>query len=453
MNSTRRGTLAATLAGALLATTAVAADAKPPKRPDLVVSSLAVVAGAPHPGAQLKLADASANIGLGRAQKQSVTALYLSKDAKLDVFDTPLGARTLAKLRAGRISKGAVAVKLPKAAAAGSYRIFACADARRRLTERSELNNCRSIKLAISPVKPPGGKPGGGGPGGPPSGNGNGPLAYLTLYPPHVTLAVDQSVMTPTTVFAQDFGADVTYQVEGYDANGHDLGDFTDQTKFENPAGSCAGATCSTKTAGVQTVTGSVGTAQGTAEVEGWKSRVVCRGENYDIDGLDSNGCETAQPSPHHTTFATARSLGAATCNDNLSYNNFSGTILTDPHNHAYPLIDGFANRSAPEWYSVQALGSIGLACDNDYRMTIATSGGTSNQKCYRLSMKVHADSSAYQQPFYATYSVDVSGHGKGTVSDPGNAYDTGSRVFFEVERICDAPTREKVSYVVAYHL
>ncbi len=63
-------------------------------------------------------------------------------------------------------------------------------------------------------------------------------------------------------------GGSVTYQAEGFDPNGIDLGDVTSTTTFSiAPAGSCIGAICTPSIPGAYTVTGINGLARGTASL------------------------------------------------------------------------------------------------------------------------------------------------------------------------------------------
>jgi hypothetical protein len=76
-----------------------------------------------------------------------------------------------------------------------------------------------------------------------------GPLSYLVLSPPSVTVAA---------------GGSQTYLAEGYDAWGVDLGDQTTATTFAiGPDGSCTINVCTATVAGAHTVTGADGTSTG----------------------------------------------------------------------------------------------------------------------------------------------------------------------------------------------
>jgi hypothetical protein len=427
MNSTRLATLAALAAAAIAALTATAADANAPKRSDLVVNAVVVVKGAPHPGAGLTLRDATANVGPGRAMRRSRTVAFLSKDDKLDLSDTALGGRQVGRLRAGHTSLGAVPVTLPKALAVGSYTLFACADAKHRVTEKNEANNCTSTALAVTTA------------------NGYGPLASLKLSPHEGQVTVGVPFTSATTIFTLDLPNQATYHVEGYDANGHDLGDFTQQAKFDVGGGFCETATCWLTIGGPHPVSASVGSVTGEATLFGFARHVTCRGENYDPNALSEDGCEQAQPFAGHTTQATAQPMGAKTCLDGLIDASFSGTVLSDERAHS-PSVPGWDYHagSAPTWRSVQALGG---QCTNDIKLTAQFTGGYP-AKCYRVSIKF-VDAGG----LYASYSVELQGNETKTLTRGAGSYYDGSTAYLEVEKICSTAVREKVSYVVSYHL
>ena len=76
---------------------------------------------------------------------------------------------------------------------------------------------------------------------------------------------LDHLVLSPSTASVAA-GMSQTYTATGFDHSGNSLGDVTSSTTFSiGPDGSCAGASCSATTAGPHTVTGTDGTASGTA--------------------------------------------------------------------------------------------------------------------------------------------------------------------------------------------
>jgi hypothetical protein len=161
---------------------------------------------------------------------------------------------------------------------------------------------------------------------------------------------------------------------------------------------------------------------------------------------LSSDGCEAAQPFPGHTTQATAEPMGAKTCLDGLFDASFSGTVLSDERVHSSPSVPGWDYNvgSAPTWRSVQAVGG---QCTNDIKLTAQFTGGYP-AKCYRVSIKF-VDAGG----LYASYSVELQGNETKTLTRGAGSYEDGSTAYLEVEKICSTAVREKVSYVVSYHL
>jgi hypothetical protein len=85
----------------------------------------------------------------------------------------------------------------------------------------------------------------------------------VVLMPPAVT--VDHLVLSPSTATVNS-GVAQPYTAEGFDAANQDLGDFTAETTFGIAGGgSCTGTSCSSTVVGAHTVTGTDGTATGSA--------------------------------------------------------------------------------------------------------------------------------------------------------------------------------------------
>ncbi|HEX7134090.1 MAG TPA: Ig-like domain repeat protein, partial [Iamia sp.] len=78
---------------------------------------------------------------------------------------------------------------------------------------------------------------------------------------------LDHLVLSPEVATITAGGSQV-YGARGFDVFGNDLGDLTDTTTFTlSPEGSCTGSTCTASRAGEHTVTGTNGSATGTALV------------------------------------------------------------------------------------------------------------------------------------------------------------------------------------------
>ena len=117
--------------------------------PDMTLAALAAPAKA-APGEAIAVTDTTRNQGTGAAP-QSQTAFLLSRDALLDGSDTLLGSRSIEPLAAGAASTGTRDLVLPATLAAGTYFLFAKADASGQLLELSEHNNIRAATISIGP--------------------------------------------------------------------------------------------------------------------------------------------------------------------------------------------------------------------------------------------------------------------------------------------------------------
>ncbi len=79
--------------------------------------------------------------------------------------------------------------------------------------------------------------------------------------------ALHRLVLSPASTTIT-FGESQTYTAQGFDSNGNSLGDKTSTTIFSiAPDGSCVGNVCTPASAGPHTVTGTIGTVSGTADL------------------------------------------------------------------------------------------------------------------------------------------------------------------------------------------
>jgi subtilase family serine protease len=117
--------------------------------PDLVVSALSAprTAGA---GATLEISDTAKNQGTGAAQA-SQTAYFLSQNALLDASDPQVGTRSVPELPSGSTHTATATITLPGSLQAGTYYLFAKADAPNAQFETNEQNNTRAAALAVGP--------------------------------------------------------------------------------------------------------------------------------------------------------------------------------------------------------------------------------------------------------------------------------------------------------------
>jgi hypothetical protein len=167
----------------------------------------------------------------------------------------------------------------------------------------------------------------------------------------------------------------------------------------------------------------------------------VCVGENYDVDGMTSNGCERADDPGHHTT-ADPTDLGSSGCSDSSSQNTVSGKMPSDSRMHD-PAIEAFdaSVGAAPDFYS--EMGTGGTFCQNDYALTFTTSGGAAGTTCYQATITTDKMSST----------IMLDGNSSQSVSSGSGSYSSDTAIVFTVEKICSLPVQEYVTYTLSYHL
>ena len=133
-------------AGAIATVCGPAAAAQAaPVRADLVVSGVRATPAVVAPAARVDVRAVIRNAGRRSARRTSVV-LLLSKNARRDRRDRRLRSANAKALRRGKSAVLRTRVTIPAATAAGTWRIIVCADARRRVRERSERNNCRAAR-------------------------------------------------------------------------------------------------------------------------------------------------------------------------------------------------------------------------------------------------------------------------------------------------------------------
>ena len=116
---------------------------------DLVVSSVTAPADA-GAGQAITVSDSTKNQGAGAAPA-STTGYYLSADWTLDAADVSLGSRAVPALAAGATHTGSATLTLPATLAAGTYYLFARADAEGIAGELYETNNTRYATVRVGP--------------------------------------------------------------------------------------------------------------------------------------------------------------------------------------------------------------------------------------------------------------------------------------------------------------
>lgn len=116
------------------------------RRPDLVVP--AVTAGAEvQAGTSLQVTVTTKNRGRTRAAA-STTKVYLSADRSVG-RDAAVASVRVPRLAVGKRHTARLSLAVPASAPARDYRVVACADARKRVAESQEGNNCRVADRSV----------------------------------------------------------------------------------------------------------------------------------------------------------------------------------------------------------------------------------------------------------------------------------------------------------------
>lgn len=162
-----------------------------------------------------------------------------------------------------------------------------------------------------------------------------------------------------------------------------------------------------------------------------------CKGQNYDVNGDPSDGCEREDTQANRTQ-ATAKDLGSFSCRD-TDAGSFTGTIYSDGREHTNPEPAGFNpdTGAAPLWFWAFADGG---ACQNDPAISLSMTGGTSG--CYTLTFKTNLGTE-----------VRTVTNGAASIVLPSSSYSDDTPVYFKVEKTCGKNVREAASFTVNFHL
>jgi hypothetical protein len=119
-------------------------------RPDVVTTAVAPLSATVNPGAKLGIADTVQNISAVGALA-TASRFYLSVDSVRDAGDALLnGKRSIPVLESGFSSVGSSNPTIPLTVAEGTYRVLACADDLKKLTETNETNNCLATSTTVT---------------------------------------------------------------------------------------------------------------------------------------------------------------------------------------------------------------------------------------------------------------------------------------------------------------
>ena len=113
-------------------------------RPDLVELSVSV---SQH-GRSITVADRLINRGAASAPASTAGYFLAHKE---------IGSRHVSRLRPHDVSRGTKTLSIPPSVPPGSWRLSVCADARSRVHESNDRNNCRAAaqRVAVGDVTPP----------------------------------------------------------------------------------------------------------------------------------------------------------------------------------------------------------------------------------------------------------------------------------------------------------
>jgi len=88
-----------------------------------------------------------------RKARRSRTTFVLSSDGRVSADDHVLGSAGAVKIRPKRSKTSSGSFAVPASVASGSYRLIACADSERKVTERREGNNCKASRGIVAVVR------------------------------------------------------------------------------------------------------------------------------------------------------------------------------------------------------------------------------------------------------------------------------------------------------------
>ena len=116
------------------------------RKPDLTVAKLSLSHKSVIAGGAVRVTAKVKNRGAKKAPATKL-AVYLSKDARKSASDAKLGTKKLRAVKPRKSGTGKLTVKLR---GPGTWRLIACADATRKVKERSEKNNCRAATITVT---------------------------------------------------------------------------------------------------------------------------------------------------------------------------------------------------------------------------------------------------------------------------------------------------------------
>jgi hypothetical protein len=166
---------------------------------------------------------------------------------------------------------------------------------------------------------------------------------------------------------------------------------------------------------------------------------LTCALDEWDLDGLESNGCEFKDTAGNHT-LSTAYAFGDVDeCDSSYGWKTHSGSIASDDRLHGSAKESGLLGR--PQYITAKHIAKTFCVDDPVYQLSIT--GGTG---AYRVSIYRHGDLSELD--------TKCSPHevgGKETSADFAcTGQDDGELAIIKIEKV--SGPREKVSYTLKYH-
>jgi hypothetical protein len=181
---------------------------------------------------------------------------------------------------------------------------------------------------------------------------------------------------------------------------------------------------------------------------------ITCSGDNYDVNGVLSDGCEVPASCPvcnstsicpvGHTE-ASAVYVGSFPCDDSSSMQDLTGNVPSDARAHS-PAVPGFvvATGSAPGFFNIY--GSGGTFCEDDANFTLTMSAPTSQLACYVLTLVTDKQ----------TQTCTTSASGTCAITNGSGSYSDGSTLYVEVSKSpsCAAgTTNDDGTFAITGHL
>jgi hypothetical protein len=182
---------------------------------------------------------------------------------------------------------------------------------------------------------------------------------------------------------------------------------------------------------------------------------ITCNGENYDVNGVVTDGCEIPATDPVYNgstatslddhSEAAAVNVGSFPCDDGSSAQNLTGTLPSDDRAHS-PAVDGFVTLtgSSPAFFNIY--GSGGTFCQDDANFNLSMTAPTAQLACYTLTLITDNQ----------TQTCNTDGSGNCSITNGSGSYTDGSTIYVEVSKnsSCTAgSTNDDGRFTITGHL